>query len=878
MRPTPGDLICGQVRVVDEADPDLGGHTFGPPLRARLTEDRVDAWLTVVERKLVPSQVELSTFMAGASALLTMSHPALVPVVLVDREADFFVIGYQDVPGAIPLSRRLEGSGSTAGLVDRVAVELARSLAFLHRQGRVHGALSPGNVALCEGGVVLWQYGLAELCPAASIAPRFRSLGGDVVAPEVRGGEAVGVRADVYAWGAIIASLATDCLGSEAVAAVEAGQLDAGPLTPIVVAALSSDPGARPLDGIDLLRRIQDGEPADSSLVNPSSLAKQAELRELARRYLDEAEGRSPADQGSRSSARGGAKRRPRVFKRVAKEAYQPELAPIAGVMIAPDEPEPDPFTLPPGDVAPPEVEEEEVVPPPPRPAAEPTHITARRIEDEPAKRFNPDALTPPDGAVLSDLAPAPETTTNVVLPPLTAPGVDAPAAVAPPTALGRIETRRIEAPQSAAAAMIPPPPERPPSAPSSSSSPPPSMGSLEPADSGFGLSLPVAELIDGSADPLSDVVGALAVAESSPHLAMLDGQRAEPNPTVAGSGGPAIPLAEPPRPQPAAPSPSPAAVVAPRPAASLPPAPGGGPGALSGLELDLAPGRPPPSRASSSGLGSASSSASRPVPATAPPPAVAAPVVGVGDGSRGPRGSAMAAVIGFGATLLAVGLTVPVAQQRGGLSVLLGMAERTSAAEQTPTAATPPDVPPEPDQAPPVAAETKCPTDTVPVATTPKKPTPKRPGVCIETGEYPGVRQIPTTQVTFAEAAEACEAGGRRLCTAKEWKRACRGDGRRLPYAGSRTEGRCNDARTDGVGQNLSRSGAREECVTPEGVYDLVGNVGEWVADGSVMGGDATTSRASCTSRKKPKSGYNGAATGFRCCVTLDTELPAEP
>jgi formylglycine-generating enzyme required for sulfatase activity len=52
--------------------------------------------------------------------------------------------------------------------------------------------------------------------------------------------------------------------------------------------------------------------------------------------------------------------------------------------------------------------------------------------------------------------------------------------------------------------------------------------------------------------------------------------------------------------------------------------------------------------------------------------------------------------------------------------------------------------------------------------------------------------------------------------------------------------------------------------CRSRYGVFDLSGNASEWVADGSVMGGDvrATMGYASCTARAE-----TGPFTGYRCC-----------
>lgn len=916
MRPSSGDRICGQVQIDEEAAPDLGAHAFGGTLQASLTEDGDrKVWLSVVERGLVPSQVDVSSFMARMGELLSVERPALVPVRLVDREADFCVVGYEVMPGAVSVQRRIEGTGSTAGLVARVAVEVARGLAHLHAAGRVHGALAPSNIVLWQDGVALWQHGLAVACSSDAIAPKFRALGGDVVAPEVRMGGVPNAQADVYAWGAVVAALATDTVGSAALAAVEDGELEAGLLTDIVVAALSGEASERPADGLALLRCISEASVVEGA--SGAAASRQAELRALAGRYVSEVEGKDePTEEAKPKSKR-------RQFRRTATELYPPGLEPIAGVMIAPDEPEPDPFTVPTDEVAPAEVHQEE---PQRVPTPAPMQITARRIEDEPNRHFNPDALTPPDGARLSELeqkkpgfgdrdedTPAKPPTNvspgGVSLPPLvmSSPGMDDDF-TPEPTRLPLSGTPAEEIPvpvptpapsPPAAGAPIPSPP------PTAAIPPPPAHDDMSPEDSGFGLSAPITETLDSRLD--EGPGGVLAAATSSPRLSTVDGVGAEPNPALAGpsrdsdempleldlptrasrdSGGakkkpragsgtqvghvpapipvpsasaPSLPV---PAPEPPAPTSSSTPEIKPNGGpAGGPKVPLGGPIELD-LEASNRPSRPPMA---------AESGASRPATQYAGPSGASGSFPR-GDGTvagRGPRGSLMAAVIGFGATILAVGLTVPVAQERGGLSVLLGERLPEPTAEDTDTPATDGaqgaegqgEQPPEEVHTPP-PPPTTCPPDMAAL--------PKHNKVCIDVGEQPGLREKPKTGLTFDEASAVCEEQGRRLCSPREWREACRGTGgRRQPYAGPRKEGHCNDA-LSGVPQNLNRGGARETCVTPEGVFDLVGNAGEWVADGAVLGGDATTSGASCQSRRKPGKETQDMAIGFRCCVSL--------
>lgn len=101
------------------------------------------------------------------------------------------------------------------------------------------------------------------------------------------------------------------------------------------------------------------------------------------------------------------------------------------------------------------------------------------------------------------------------------------------------------------------------------------------------------------------------------------------------------------------------------------------------------------------------------------------------------------------------------------------------------------------------------------------------------------GNERLPVTVVTWEAAQRYCQAKGMRLPTEAEWEFAARGaEGRRFPWGFESP--RCADlnvARTAGQScddphPNTRPVGSSTQDVTPEGVYDLAGNVPEWVAD----------------------------------------------
>jgi protein-disulfide isomerase/uncharacterized membrane protein len=156
------------------------------------------------------------------------------------------------------------------------------------------------------------------------------------------------------------------------------------------------------------------------------------------------------------------------------------------------------------------------------------------------------------------------------------------------------------------------------------------------------------------------------------------------------------------------------------------------------------------------------------------------------------------------------------------------------------------------------------------------------------------GVHQIPATRMSWYAARDACEAAGKRLCTEKEWIAACQGqlpvdddgdgqfaddlvEGNSYPYGEYHERGRCWDARNKEKERPVY-TGEMPGCATAAGIYDLTGNVEEWVGEtpeeAVLLGGSFDTSKdfARCYRRNDTFGpGLANRRTGFRCCRSLD-------
>ena len=171
-----------------------------------------------------------------------------------------------------------------------------------------------------------------------------------------------------------------------------------------------------------------------------------------------------------------------------------------------------------------------------------------------------------------------------------------------------------------------------------------------------------------------------------------------------------------------------------------------------------------------------------------------------------------------------------------------------------------------------------------------------------IDRFKFPDVRgEKPRGNTAMADAAAACQAVGKRLCTAAEWRRACAGpDGTaRYGYGADFRPGWCHigvplESGFTSVNEYESAvagSGETSQCQTPEGVHDLIGNLEEWVLDdwngqtGMLEGGawysQQQISDCSGLFGRQPdyrlQSDQQVFSAGFRCCTSANAPSDAD-
>lgn len=145
---------------------------------------------------------------------------------------------------------------------------------------------------------------------------------------------------------------------------------------------------------------------------------------------------------------------------------------------------------------------------------------------------------------------------------------------------------------------------------------------------------------------------------------------------------------------------------------------------------------------------------------------------------------------------------------------------------------------------------------------------------------QYP---QHPVIDVSYKDCQTFCQWSNKQICSEAQWEKAARGtDGRSLPW-GNKTEVGCDytvkdDDRVGGNGCGTNKPmnvGSKSKDLSPYGVFDLAGNVSEWVngkapeGEACYRGGDWSEDDSRHSARRYTRNlNHKSDTIGCRCCA----------
>lgn len=175
----------------------------------------------------------------------------------------------------------------------------------------------------------------------------------------------------------------------------------------------------------------------------------------------------------------------------------------------------------------------------------------------------------------------------------------------------------------------------------------------------------------------------------------------------------------------------------------------------------------------------------------------------------------------------------------------------------------------------------------------------------CMDRYEAPNQRRAkPMVMASYVSATRWCAKRGKRMCSEQEWELACEGPQHQPLAYGWRVDVKlCNSNKQwmqvdfDAFGKTREEaeeesnrlwqgaaSGQYTTCVSPFGIFDMMGNVEEWVTSrdtrrhpGSLMGGFWAKPWTGCRGTNDAhEPTFTFYETGFRCCKDAETAAPS--
>jgi serine/threonine protein kinase len=161
-----------------------------------------DLALKVIWPHLVNDPEVIQRFRREIVLLQSLDHNGLVHFIASGRHEEWFYYVMEHIDGGTLRKRMLDDGPCKPETAARILVELAKPLAYLHKQGLIHRDVKPENIYFTGDRVVLGDFGLAKLFTDRGITLDDDIIGTPLyLAPEALRNSDIDRRADIYAAG-----------------------------------------------------------------------------------------------------------------------------------------------------------------------------------------------------------------------------------------------------------------------------------------------------------------------------------------------------------------------------------------------------------------------------------------------------------------------------------------------------------------------------------------------------------------------------------------------------------------------------------------------------------------------------------------------------
>jgi serine/threonine protein kinase len=189
----------------------IGRGGMATVFQARRTDDGLEVAIKLLHDGGDADRTRSELFLREAAVMLQLDHPALVGATDAGECAYGRYLVMEYVPGASLTARMREEGRLAEGDAVRIAIQVARALAYCARLGLTHRDVKPGNILFAaDGSAKLCDFGLAALSGGTDAARPYGSPG--YAAPEQIATPAeVDERADIYGLGCTLWQMVVGC-------------------------------------------------------------------------------------------------------------------------------------------------------------------------------------------------------------------------------------------------------------------------------------------------------------------------------------------------------------------------------------------------------------------------------------------------------------------------------------------------------------------------------------------------------------------------------------------------------------------------------------------------------------------------------------------